>query len=189
MILGNCIQQNWDGEAASGLAAAVDDLAASVKVSRLSFVPDGSVRDYLLLRATAEKELVSGAVLSLLDEGRSVTVTAGGYSMWPAIRPGDAVVIGPCGESVAAAGQVVALRRDGGFVLHRVLRVMSVSGRQLIVTCGDAAVRADDPAGPEAVAGVVQYVIRSGRQFPPPRRRWPRRINRMTGTIAGWVRG
>jgi hypothetical protein len=189
MILANCIQQNWDGEAASRLAAAVDGLATSVKVSRLSFVPDGTVRDYLLLRATAEKELLSGAVLSLLDEGRSVTVTAGGYSMWPAIRPGDAVVIGPCGDSVAAAGQVVALRRDGGFVLHRVTRVMTASGRRLIITCGDAAVRADDPAGPEAVAGVVQYIIRSGRQFPPPRRRWPRRINRLAAAVAGWVQG
>ena len=189
MILSNCIQQNWDREAASRLAAAADDLASSVNVSRLSFLPDVSIRDYLLLRATADKALAAGAVLSMLDEGRSVTVTAGGYSMWPAIRPGDAVIIAPCGDSVAAAGQIVALRRDGGFVMHRVTRVITVSGRKLIVTCGDAAARADEPAGPESVAGVVTSVIRSGRQFPPPRRRWPRRINRLTAAIAGWVKG
>ena len=141
MILANCIQQNWDREAASRLAAAADGLAASVRVSRLSFLPDGSIRDYLLLRETPDKTLAAGVVLSMLDEGRSVTVTAGGYSMWPVIRPGDAVVIAPYGEGAAAAGRIVALRRDGGFVLHRITRVETSSGRKLIVTCGDAAAR------------------------------------------------
>ena len=183
MILANCIQQNWDREAASRLAASADDLASAVRVSRLSFLPDASIRDYLLLRSTAGKTLAAGAVLSMLDEGHAVTVTAGGYSMWPAIRPGDAVIIGPCGDSVAAAGQIVALRRDGGFVLHRVTRVMTVSGRRLIVTCGDAAARADEPAGPESVAGIVRTVIRSGRQNPPPRRRWPRWFNRVWADV------
>lgn len=189
MILSNCIQQNWDREAASQLAAAADDLMVSVNVSRLSFLPDASIRDYLLLRETPDKALAADAVLSMLDEGCSVTVTAGGYSMWPAIRPGDAVIIAPCGDSVAAAGQIVALRRDGGFVLHRITQVMTVSGRKLIVTCGDAAARADEPAGAEMIAGVVQSVNRSGRLIPPPRRRWPRWLNRMGTLVAGWVRG
>ena len=98
------------------------------------------------------------------------------------------MVIGPCGEEAAAAGQIVALRRDGGFVLHRVTRIMTVTGRILIVTCGDAAVRADEPAGPEMIAGVVLSVTRAGRQFPPPRRRMPRWVNRMAAGIAGWMR-
>ena len=124
MILANCIQQNWDPEAAARLAAAADDLAASVPVSRLSFLPDGTVRDYLLLRATEDKTVAAGAVLSLLDEGRSVTITVGGYSMWPAIKPGDRVRISPPEkESTPARGTVVALRRDGGFVVHRVTDV------------------------------------------------------------------
>ena len=188
MILANSIQQNWDREAAVRLAAAADDLASSVRVSKLSFLPDKSIRDYLRLRKEEDISVAAGAAEALLKAGSSITVTAGGYSMWPAIRPGDMVVIGPCGEEAAAAGQIVALRRDGGFVLHRVTRVMTVSGRKLIVTCGDAAVRADEPTGPEMIAGVVLSVTRSGRQFPPPRRRMPRWVNRMAAGIAGWMR-
>jgi hypothetical protein len=158
-------------------------------VSRLSFLPDGSIRDYLKLRETEEKQLAVATIIKMLGEGRTVAVTAGGFSMWPAIRPGDTVVIGPRGEGPPAAGQIVALRRDGGFVLHRITRVITDSGRMLIVTCGDAAARADEPAGPETIIGVVLSVTRAGRQLSPPRRRWPRRLNRMTAEVIGWVRG
>jgi len=124
MVMANCIQQNWDGEATSRLAAAADNLAASVPVSRLSFLPDGTVRDYLLLRASEGKTVAAGALWEMLGEGHAVTVTAGGYSMWPAIRPGDRVRISPPEkESTPARGTVVALRRDGGFVVHRVTDV------------------------------------------------------------------
>jgi hypothetical protein len=127
MIMANCIQQNWDGEAAVRLAAAADDLAASVPVSRLSFLPDGTIRNYLLLRATEEKILAAGVLSEMLGEGHEVTVTAGGYSMWPAIKPGDRVRISPPEtENAPARGTVVALRRDGGFVVHRVTDVRRV---------------------------------------------------------------
>ena len=183
MILANCIQQNWDREAAVRLTAAADDLASSVRVSRLSFLPDGSIRDYLRLRKEEDLSIAAGAAEALLSAGKNITVTAGGYSMWPAIRPGDKVEITPSGEGAAAAGRIVALRRDGGFVLHRITRVMTVSGRRLIVTCGDAATRADEPAGAEMIAGMVHSLNRSGRLIPPPRRRWPRWFNRMTARL------
>jgi hypothetical protein len=109
--------------------------------------------------------------------------------MWPAIRPGDKVEIAPFVEGAAAAGRIVALRRDGGFVLHRITRVMTVSGRRVIVTSGDAAARADEPAGAGMIAGIVLSVTRSGRLITPPRRRWPRWMNRITAAVAGWVRG
>ncbi len=188
LILANCIQQNWDRETAARLAAAVDNLADCVRVSRLSFLPDGTIRDYLRLRREEGISLAADTVTALLGEGRNITVTAGGYSMWPAIRPGDMVVIGPWSVEAAAAGQVVALRRDGGFVIHRVTAVTTVAGRKLIITRGDTAARADEPAGPETVAGMVISVTRRGRQFLPPRRRWPRWINRMTAAVAGRIR-
>lgn len=188
MILANCIQQNWDRDTAARLAAAADDLAAAVRVSRLSFLPDSTVRDYIRLRKEEGFSIAAGTAAALLEEGKNITVTAGGYSMWPAIRPGDAVVIGPWISEAAAAGQIVALRRDGGFVLHRITDVIIADGLKLIVTCGDAAVRADEPAGPETVAGMVISVTRRGRQLPPPRRRWPRRINRLTAAVGRWIR-
>ena len=188
MILANSIQQNWDRVAAARLAAAADDLASSVRVSRLSFLPDGTIREYLRLRKEEEISLAASAAGALLSAGKNITVTAGGYSMWPAIRPGDKVEIAPFVEGAAAAGRIVALRRDGGFVLHRITRVMTVSGRRVIVTCGDAAARADEPAGAGMIAGIVHSVTRSGRLITPPRRRWPRWVNRITAAVAGWVR-
>ncbi|MBK7488934.1 MAG: hypothetical protein IPI74_03795 [Bacteroidales bacterium] len=189
MILANSIQQNWDRVAAARLAAAADDLVSSVRVSRLSFLPDGTIREYLRLRKEEEISLAASAAGALLSAGKNITVTAGGYSMWPAIRPGDKVEIAPFVEGAAAAGRIVALRRDGGFVLHRITRVMTVSGRRVIVTCGDAAARADEPAGAGMIAGIVHSVTRSGRLITPPRRRWPRWMNRITAAVAGWVRG
>ena len=189
MILANSIQQNWDRVAAARLAAAADDLVSSVRVSRLSFLPDGTIREYLRLRKEEEISIAASAAGALLSAGKNITVTAGGYSMWPAIRPGDKVEIAPFVEGAAAAGRIVALRRDGGFVLHRITRVMTVSGRRVIVTCGDAAARADEPAGAGMIAGIVHSVTRSGRLITPPRRRWPRWVNRITAAVAGWVRG
>ena len=189
MILANSIQQNWDRVAAARLAAAADDLVSSVRVSRLSFLPDGTIREYLRLRKEEEISIAASAAGALLSAGKNITVTAGGYSMWPAIRPGDKVEIAPFVEGAAAAGRIVALRRDGGFVLHRITRVMTVSGRRVIVTCGDAAARADEPAGAGMIAGIVLSVTRSGRLITPPRRRWPRWMNRITAAVAGWVRG
>ena len=189
MILANSIQQNWDRVAAARLAAAADDLVSSVRVSRLSFLPDGTIREYLRLRKEEEISIAASAAGALLSAGKNITVTAGGYSMWPAIRPGDKVEIAPFVEGAAAAGRIVALRRDGGFVLHRITRVMTVSGRRVIVTSGDAAARADEPAGAGMIAGIVHSVTRSGRLITPPRRRWPRWMNRITAAVAGWVRG
>ncbi|MDF1559948.1 MAG: S24 family peptidase [Bacteroidales bacterium] len=189
MIMANCIQQNWDPEAAARMAAAADDLAASVPVSRLSFLPDGTVRDYLLLRATDDKTVAAGALLEMLDGGHAVTVTAGGYSMWPAIRPGDTVVIAPCGTSLPEAGEIAVLRRDGGYVIHRVTRVISREGVLLICTQGDAVTREDEPAGTAMIAGVVRKIIRSGMEIHQHRRLLPRRVNRLAAYIASVLSG
>lgn len=199
MILSNCIQQNWDREAASRLAAAADELAASVKVSRLSFLPDASVRDYLALRQTENKTVAAAAVTAMLGEERPVTVTAGGYSMWPSIRPGDSVVLEPAGNRLPEVGEIIALRRDGGFVIHRVTRVTPMEGGVAIHTRGDAVMREDEPvnigmsedepAGTGMIAGVVRYVIRSGRQSQPSPRRMPRWVNRLVAVVATVLRG
>jgi energy-coupling factor transporter ATP-binding protein EcfA2 len=189
LILANCIQQNWDGEAASRLAAAAEDLVSSVKISRLSFVPDSSIRDYLLLRKAEDKTLTADTASVMLGEQRSVTLTAGGYSMWPAIRPGDTVVIEPGGARLPVPGEIVALRRDGGYVIHRVTEVTSGEEVSLIHTQGDAVILEDEPSEAAMVAGVVKKVIRSGRVIHQLRRLLPRQINRLTALIASALCG
>jgi hypothetical protein len=185
MIMANCIQQNWDGEAAARLAAAADDLVAAVPVSRLSFLPDGTVRDYLLLRATEEKIIAAGAVSEMLGEGHAVTLTAGGYSMWPAIKPGDRVRISPpAKENTPAKGTVVALLRDGGFVVHRVTDVRRAGPADQIRTRGDTSPAADPWINAGDIAGLVTLVTAKGDAIPVPHRRFPYLAGSLAATAA-----
>jgi len=187
MVLSNCIQQNWNREMAEQQAATVDELVASVRVSRLAFVPDRSIRDYLIARESDSKILAAEAAMAILDEEKSVTITTGGYSMWPAIRPGDRVVIEPLKGSMPAAGDIVALRRDGGFVVHRVYKVITADGRQLFCTRGDAVVSRDEPSDAGMIAGIVTAIIRSGRSIKPHGRRLPPALNKIASLFANRI--
>jgi len=109
MLLSNCIQQNWDGQAAARLAASVDELVKDVPVSRLTFMPDKRIRDYLTARSADGAVISAGAASAILGEDRAVTITAGGYSMWPAIKPGDKVVIEPLQGRLPAEGDAIAI--------------------------------------------------------------------------------
>ncbi len=119
----------------------------------------------------------------LLDEGLSVRVKASGYSMFPAIRPGDILEIIPVGGTGASlvAGEVVALKCDNDFVVHRFIGYFEKDGRQWLFTRGDSTLRADDPFPPEALAGRVISLTRGKRVMrnPQPRTNVFYRLNRL----------
>jgi len=188
MVLSNCVQQNWASAAVLRLTTSVGELATSVRISRLAFRPDSGIRDYLGARESASHITAANAASVLLGEERPVTITAGGYSMWPAIRPGDRVVIEPLRGCSPVQGDIVALRRDGGYVVHRVRKVLLGGSRQLYRTQGDAVLRSDTPSDMTAIAGIVKKVIRSGREIDPPPRRLPAFINYTTSLLAGYLR-
>jgi len=157
MVLSNCVQQNRDRAAASQLASAVEELVSSVRVSRLSFLPDASLRDYLIARESVNAVTAAEAASAILAEEKPVTITAGGYSMWPAIRPGDRIVIMPYDHQIPLAkGMVVALRRDGGFVVHRVTDYRRGQFMNFIRTRGDAGIIYDPWVPTSDVAGLVK---------------------------------
>ncbi len=174
LIMANCIQQNWDSDATSRLVASVADLASSVKISRLQFLPDSSIHDYLMARENTTAETSVAAALSFLKEGKQVTITAGGYSMWPAIKPGDKIIITPLNpEKPLTSGKVVALRRDGGFVVHRITEVRKGKLSRFIKTRGDAALIPDPWTTEMNVAGKVTEIIRGDKTLKIRRRRIP----------------
>lgn len=183
MLLSNCIQQNWDKTAAARLVTAVEELVKEVPVSRLTFIPDSRVRDYLFARSAEGAVTAAGAASAFLGEDMTVTITAGGYSMWPAIKPGDRVVIEPLQERVPAEGDIVALRRDGGLVVHRVREVFNREGKRYFRTRGDAVTRDDEPAELSIIAGTVHKLIRKGKQRTPIRRRLPSWFIRVVSAI------
>jgi hypothetical protein len=187
MVLSNCIQQNWNREAASRLAASVEELVASVRISSLSFLPDRSIRDYLAARESDDFVTAAGAASAILAEERAVTITAGGYSMWPAIRPGDRVAIGPLKELVPVRGDIVALRRDGGYVVHRVKDAVFSNGQWFCTTQGDAVTEPDDPVRVSDIAGIVKGIIRSGKELRPSRRHMPHMVNKIIASITGFL--
>jgi hypothetical protein len=174
LIVANCIQQNWDREAAGRLMATVGDLASSVKVSRLAFLPDRRVRDYLLARENIPAGTATSAASSMLEEGKEVVITAGGYSMWPAIKPGDRIILAPfSSDKLMKTGMVVALRRDGGFVVHRITAIQRGKLSTFIKTQGDASMIPDPWTTEKDLAGQVREIIRGDKTLQINRRSMP----------------
>lgn len=174
LILANCIQQNWDREASEQLISSVADLASSVKVSRLSFLPDSRVRDYLMARENAPAETAAAAASSMLTEGKEIVITAGGYSMWPAIKPCDRIILSPPDpDKPMKTGRVVALRRDGGFVVHRITAIQRGKLSTYIKTQGDTSIIPDPWTTEKDVAGQAREIIRGDKTMKISRRRMP----------------
>lgn len=190
LVLSNCVQQNWDSEAADHLLASVEDLVSSVRVSCLAFIPDDSVRDYLLVRQSKAMDSSAQAATSLLDEGKELIITAGGYSMWPAIKPGDRIVIKPFNTEIPlAAGMVVALRREGGFVVHRVAEFRRGKLSNFIRTRGDASIITDPWTTVRSVAGLVEKISPDGRRSMVSPRQMPAFMAAMAVMVIRITRG
>jgi hypothetical protein len=91
-------------------------------------------------------------------------------------------------ELVPVRGDIVALRRDGGYVVHRVRRVTVRGSRQLYHTQGDAFLRSDTPSDISAIAGIVKKISRAGREIDPPPRRLPAFIGYAASLIVSHFR-
>lgn len=183
LLLANCIQQNWDREATEKLAAAAEDLVSSIAVSKLQFVPDRSIRDYLIIREGTGMNDTARAANELLEEGREISIRARGYSMWPAIRPGDSLIISPFKNDRLVVGDVIAVKRDGGFVAHRVTELETDKGITRIMTRGDSSLHPDTWFLENDIAGIIKRVRRGGNEHLVTPRRLPFRVNRIMVTL------
>lgn len=77
--------------------------------------------------------------LTLLEEGKILKVKAEGYSMFPVIKPGSILLIEPLEPDYEPQpGEIVAWKRDSGFVLHRLVRIFEKEGNRFFVTRGDS---------------------------------------------------
>ncbi|MCS7287078.1 MAG: hypothetical protein NZ653_08095 [Anaerolineae bacterium] len=86
-----------------------------------------------------------------------------GGSMYPALRPGDEVLVEPAKLDTLRPGDVVLLQSDDGAVLHRFLRF---SPQGWLITMGDACNSSDPLWPPEALLGRAVGVVRNGRVTP-----------------------
>jgi phage repressor protein C with HTH and peptisase S24 domain len=79
-----------------------------------------------------------------------------GFSMWPAVRPGDVIHVRSVDPSHLTRGDVVLFVRHGALFAHRLI---GRTGKALL-TRGDAHWRADPPLRPSQVLGRVELVER-----------------------------
>ena len=112
----------------------------------------------------ALRELVS----RLLEEGNSIWIPAEGYSMFPAIRPGEAILISPIPDSLSLReGEIIAWKRERDLVVHRIISIENLNGEVVFTTRGDSSMVADARVTKEILAGRVTLVKRRGKKIIP----------------------
>ena len=94
--------------------------------------------------------------LSLLAEGKTIRIKAHGYSMYPAIRPGSLILIEPLKlKGNPVPGEIVALKRDAGMVVHRLVKKEIKNGVIYFITRGDSNAITDNPVTIDKIAGRI----------------------------------
>ena len=116
-----------------------------------------------LARAQAYLSLMAAAVRA----GKHASFEVRGGCMWPAIRPGDRVRVGPL-QREPRVGDVLICYRGTHAVAHRVVEHFHDAHGDRWVRCrGDAAITLDAPMRVGDVLGVVDKIERAGSTVPP----------------------
>jgi len=110
--------------------------------------------------ATAVKCDLAGEVLHSFG---SLRFAATGWSMLPAVWPGDTLMVDRIAPEQVRVGDVVLVGRDGRLCAHRVISVAAGSGKRVWITRGDAMSVPDRAVLETELLGRVAYLIRAGR--------------------------
>jgi signal peptidase I len=104
----------------------------------------------------------------LLAEGTAIRVKAEGFSMYPYIRPGSVLYIEPVDlDSGLVTGDIIAWKRESGFVVHRLVRIYERENLKYFVTRGDSIMAEDEPVLFGQIAGrVVKVEYPEGNPVP-----------------------
>ncbi|MFH1857313.1 MAG: GNAT family N-acetyltransferase [Candidatus Omnitrophota bacterium] len=122
--------------------------------------PAGVLPDTLQLSDVPE-------VLDLLLASKKVRLTIEGYSMHPALRPGDRVEVSPLKKETLEKGDLAVFRGGGKLVCHRVVEIFDKEREKWVKTKGDAMSAADPPIRSEQIHGTVMRVERNGTSWIP----------------------
>jgi signal peptidase I len=94
--------------------------------------------------------------------------TAMGWSMLPAVWPGDTLVVERVSPDQVHVGNVVLVGREGRLCAHRVVSRAESSGHPQWITQGDAMPGPDRPVIENELLGRVSYLIRAGKLIAVP---------------------
>lgn len=92
----------------------------------------------------------------LLSEGKTIRIKAHGYSMYPSIRPGSIILIEPIAvKGKPVRGEIIAIKRDTGLVVHRLVKTVIKNGVTYYIARGDSNAYADNPVNYDKIAGRI----------------------------------
>lgn len=114
----------------------------------------------------------------LLAEGKTIRVRADGNSMYPSIKSGSIIFIEPYEPGTKPRqGDIIAWKRESGFVVHRLVSVCSRKMQMHYVTRGDSCAGEDDPVTIDQIVGKVVRVEKPEGKVVPPRKYSDKRPN------------
>lgn len=93
---------------------------------------------------------------------------ATGWSMLPAVWPGDTLVVEPIGGDQVRVGDIVLVNRHARLCAHRVVSAPVRGEARRWITQGDGNPAPDPPLLENELLGRVTYLIRAGRLLPAP---------------------
>lgn len=98
----------------------------------------------------------------------SLRFAATGWSMLPAVWPGDTLVVARVGQDQVRIGDVVLVGREGKLCAHRIIGTDGDPDNPQWITQGDALPKPDRPVAGNELLGRVTYLIREGKLIPMP---------------------
>lgn len=105
---------------------------------------------------------------SLLSEGKTIRIKAHGYSMYPSIKPGSLIIIEPLSQKGnPVAGEIVAIKRENGLIVHRLVRIVIKDGVRTYIARGDSNAYADAPITIDRISGRVVRAEPTGENPEP----------------------
>ncbi|HUX57765.1 MAG TPA: S24/S26 family peptidase [Bacteroidales bacterium] len=100
--------------------------------------------------------IVKNIGLTLLSEGKTIRIKASGYSMYSCIKPGSLILIEPINlKGVPRPGEIIAIRREDGLIVHRLVKSIIINGITSFIARGDSNAYADNPVMIDKIAGRI----------------------------------
>ena len=117
-----------------------------------------------------EQAVMISEISRLISEGKTVSITAKGYSMNPFIMHlRDQITLGPWNDSQIKKGAVVLAKDSrGAFVIHRITKR---EGDKLTLM-GDGNIGISETASVDNVIGLMYGVTKKGRTYSVESLRW-----------------
>jgi signal peptidase I len=98
----------------------------------------------------------------------TLRLTAFGYSMLPALWPGEVLTVKAKSLDQIQRGDVVLFAREGRFFIHRNLGPTKTHCELRLLTRGDAMPHPDEPVTADELLGKIEGVERGARQMAVP---------------------